>query len=533
MSIKRKLLASFVSLIAAFSMLSLYLTYQLNEQGKLTVYAFNTPLSAVNSSRAAAETYRLSSLYAEEVLAFEFPLARSQVEEKFTQLESSFYEHLMMVSKNSLTASSETKAKEIHQLSTAWYRKVKEHILGDAQTSLTDLRHVNALGIDLQQQLVQLANNTQEQARQLSIDAEKQIKQRELIVIILLISMAVIALGTALFVTSSLLKPIELLKKAVIELSRGDGDLTRRLKIERADEIGQLSSEFNQFIEKVHVSVKQIASSVSDSSQRLAEFSTISEQTKQGTSEQKSVIANISEAMEQVVVSASSVNESTEQAELQANSIYSETESGVTLVKKSYTEMANLNQHIDDASSAIFELSNTCSEIGTVVEIIENIAEQTNLLALNAAIEAARAGEAGRGFSVVADEVRNLAMKTQESTLNIQDIIVNVQQQAVNAKSLMETGQDGAKICAENNKELGFALEQILKSAKEIRQTNFIVVDQTKQQNSAVTQTTEFLKNIVSIADVSANGSSLLQENSEKAIHSMKDVEATVANFKI
>lgn len=533
MSIKQKLLASFVALITVFSLLSLYLTYELNKQGELTVYAFNTPLSAVNNSRAAAETYRLSSSYAKEVLAFEFPIERNQVKQKFDQLESSFYQHLDLVVENSLTTESEQTAKDIGVLSKSWYSKVREHLIGDQQTLLTDLRHVDSLGMEIQNKLVMLANDTQVQAAKLSSEAEEQIQQRELVVIVLLASIATISLIVAFLLTTSLLKPIESLKGAVIELSRGDGDLTRRLTISRNDEVGQLSNEFNQFIEKVHLSVRQIADSVSDASQRLAEFSAISEETKEGTLEQKAVIASIGTAMEQVVASVASVNQSTEQAETQANSIYSETENGVALVKKSYTEMDDLNQLIDKASASIYDLSNTCREIGTVLEIIENIAEQTNLLALNAAIEAARAGDAGRGFSVVADEVRNLAMKTQESTLSIQEIIVTVQEQAVAAKSLMETGQSGAQVCAENNKELGNALEQILVSADEIRQTNLLVVEQTKQQNNAVTHTNKFLENIITIADVSANSSSLLQANSEKAINSMTDVEATVGNFKI
>lgn len=533
MSIKQKLLASFVFLIAVFSMLSLYLTYELNKQGELTVFAFNKPLSAVNNSRAAAESYRLSNTYVEQVLAFEYPIETTEVKQKFTQLEASFNQHLQEVIDNSLTDESLNISQEIKNLSDSWFFKVKEHLVGSQQTSLTDLRHINELGMLIQAQLISLANNTQEQAAQLSAEAEQQIAQKELIVLTLLISISSIALVIALFVTNSLLKPIESLKAAVIELSRGDGDLTRRLEITRNDEVGQLSNEFNQFINKVHLSVKQIASSVSDTSEGLKEFSTVSNETKQGTLEQKNVIADISAAMEQVNASVTSVNSSTEQAEHKANSIYTETQNGVSLVKKSYTEMDELNQLIDNATESIFELSKTCAEIGSVLEIIENIAEQTNLLALNAAIEAARAGDAGRGFSVVADEVRNLAMKTQESTLSIQEIIITVQEQATSAKSLMETGQSGAQVCAQNNAALGEALEQILNSASDIRKTNLLVVDQTKQQHDAVNHTNAFLTQVINIADVSAQNSSRLEENSERAILSMQEVEATVANFKI
>ena len=533
MTIRHKLLASFIFIIVVFSLLSVYLTLALKKQGDMTIYAFNTPLSAVNNSRAAAETFRLSSTYVNEVLAFEYPRDSQETARKFDQLKESFNTHLLLVEQNSLTDDGANKSKEIFNNANIWFAEVNKHILGKNHQSLMDLRHVTSLNNQIQQQLISLANETEQLAQQLSINVENEIQQQQSIIYILLATIAFVAFIAVFFLTSSLLKPIQLLKTAVIELSRGDGDLTRRLTVNRSDEIGQLSHEFNQFIEKVHYSVKNIAQSVNDSNIQLAEFSSISEKTQQGTAEQKAVISNISTAMEQVIVSVSSVNESTKQAQVQANNIYSETENGVELVRKSTTEMANLNELIDDASTSIFELSKSCNDIGTVLEIIESIAEQTNLLALNAAIEAARAGDAGRGFSVVADEVRSLAMKTQESTLNIQNTIVKVQQQANEAKALMETGLTGAKSCAQNNQELSTAFEQILGSAKEIRQTNLTVSEQTDQQSQAVSHTNEFLTNIVSIADETAKGSDQLQENSALAIQSMTEVNATVANFRI
>ena len=501
MTIKQKLLFSFILLVSVFSAVSLYLTFALKAQGEQTIYAFNQPLEAVNDSRAAAETFRMATNFADEVLAFTYPQDSSQVSQQFAEFEQNFEQQIQSAKNNKLTSDATEQTTAIMENGLDWFSKVSAHLAGSSKNNLVDLRILKRQGDDIQHQLVTLAQNTRDTARRMAEEVTADIQKQMAAVFSLLAIIAIGSIVAVFFLTSNLLKPIKGLKEAVVELSRGDGDLTRRLDVSRNDEIGQLSNEFNQFIEKVHHTVDEIAGSVNESTAHIAQFSEISEQTQKGTAQQKTEIESISSAMEQVVLSVASVNESTNQAEGQANSIYDDTQSGVELVRTSFDEMTHLNTLIDQTSHAINELSQSCNEIGSVLDVIESITEQTNLLALNAAIEAARAGEAGRGFSVVADEVRSLAMKTQESTLNIQATITQVQQQAVDAKELMDKGQAGARSCADNNHELSNALEQILASASQIRETNQLVVDHTQQQDSAITHMNESLRSIVSIAD--------------------------------
>ncbi len=234
-----------------------------------------------------------------------------------------------------------------------------------------------------------------------------------------------------------------------------------------------------------------------------------------------------------VLDSVSSVIETTVQAETQAKSIYEETKNSVLLINTVNHDMETLSNQVEEASEVINSLSQSSHDIGSVLDVIESIADQTNLLALNAAIEAARAGDAGRGFSVVADEVRNLAMKTQESTLNIQNTVTKIQQQAVAAKDMMRKGCEGVKECSNKNNELAEALSLVLLSVEEIRLTSTVVTGHTQQQNKAINEVNKYLKSIITIADVTAQGSDELQINSQAVMLSMLSVEENMSDFKL
>lgn len=533
MTIRQKLILSFVLLICVFSALSLYLVNALNEQGQQTIYAFNQPLNAVNSSLSAANTFTQASSFARKVLAFETPRDTKETKKNFEQLRSQFTKQLNHAKENSLTEKAKKETNEVLILAEQWFTSLDVHLSGLNQNKLIDLRILNAQENKIQIALSTLANNTLFIAKGTALEVADAIDNQLFSVIALLITIAVLALISAVVLAINLLKPLYILKEAIIELHRGDGDLTRRLVINRKDEVGLLSQEFNHFIEKVHTSVTGIASSVVNTQEQLSAFSSITLRTQQGTSQQKDEINNISDAMVGVLDSVSSVIETTVQAETQAKSIYEETKNSVLLINTVNHDMDTLSNQVEEASEVINSLSQSSHDIGSVLDVIESIADQTNLLALNAAIEAARAGDAGRGFSVVADEVRNLAMKTQESTLNIQNTVTKIQQQAVAAKDMMRKGCEGVKECSNKNNELADALSLVLLSVEEIRRTSTVVTGHTQQQNKAINEVNKYLKSIITIADVTAQGSDELQINSEAVMLSMLSVEENMSDFKL
>ncbi|WP_172838793.1 methyl-accepting chemotaxis protein [Solemya velesiana gill symbiont] len=250
----------------------------------------------------------------------------------------------------------------------------------------------------------------------------------------------------------SVIRPVESAVDAMQEIAQGDGDLTRRWDTNADLEIARFSEAFNLFVSKVEGLVSEVIRSVNAMDAAAKKLVELAESTDSGASHQQAEIEHAAKAVSdlattarQLAVSAGETAGSTREADHQATE-------GVDVVQNSITSVQALAQEINDGAEVTRELHSESQNIGTVLDVIRSIAEQTNLLALNAAIEAARAGEQGRGFAVVADEVRSLAQRTQESTEEIQDMVIRLQDRASAAVATMEQGcmqaGEGAELAA-------------------------------------------------------------------------------------
>lgn len=533
MTIKNKLLLSFISMIVVFSTLSVYLVVELKKQGELTVFAFNQPLSAVNSSRSAGDIFIKADQYAKNILQMSQPYEKKQVAEKFGVYVSQFEHQLSIARKNSFSPEMAQQVDKVDEIANRWFTDTLQYIASEGQGQLVSTIRLSEERELIAHHLDELVSNTINEANVRANEVESTADEHFVAILVLLAGIGVTSLIAAVWITSKLVKPINGLIDAVIELSRGDGDLTKRLNHQGNDEISLLSKEFNEFIKKVHITVTEISQSVSSTKQRLVDFSDIAVETQQGTLQQKSEIDNISSAMEQVNSSMNTVDESSSQVKQQADEIHEETKVSVELVQQAVDEISSLNENMESTSDVIFSLSKSSAEIGDVLNVIETIADQTNLLALNAAIEAARAGESGRGFSVVAEEIRNLAMKTQESTTDIHRTITTIQQQAQEAKSMMESGTERAHSCVDKNNDVSKALNQVLERVVAIMDRSEFVSEQTHHQKEATVHVNGYLTQIIEIAEQTAQGSKLLDNHSTEVIASMGEVNHKVAQFRL
>lgn len=533
MTIKNKLLLSFISMIVVFSILSLYLLVELKKQGEVSVFAFKQPLNAVSSSRSAGDFFKQANHYANGIMQMSQPAVNGDVKRDFENIIKRFEEQLTIAKNNSFSPTMEREISQIEQLEKAWSQAILVRISGSGQSQLVSQISLDQQQAQIVERLERLVQTTIAEAQARAGEVESSIDDKLTLSLSLMTIIGLISLVAAIVLANKLTRPLNRLIEAVVELSRGDGDLTKRLDAKSSDEIGQLSREFNEFIAKVHHTVTDISASVATTKASLEDFSDVALETQRGTSQQKSEIDNISSAMAQVNSSMDTVEQSASQVKSQADDIHQETQVSVQLVEEAVNEIANLSADIEKTSDVIYSLSNSSTQIGDVLNVIEAIADQTNLLALNAAIEAARAGESGRGFSVVADEIRTLAMKTQESTTNIHDTISTILKQAQDAKTMMESGTQRAHSCVNKNSEVASALSQVLDRVVGIQERSEFVNEQTQQQKTATLHVNDYLTQIIDIAEQTAKGSMALDSNSTQIIASMDEVNRNVAQFKL
>jgi methyl-accepting chemotaxis protein len=283
-----------------------------------------------------------------------------------------------------------------------------------------------------------------------------------------------------------LMRPLTDMGQAMENIAAGEGDLTRRLKVESNDEFGVLAMAFNRFVERIHGSIRDVSSATEQVNEVAKRVLTASNSSMLNSDEQASRTNSVAAAINQLGAAAQEIARNAADASQQASGASHQAEDGRKVVEQNIEAMKQLSNNISASCAQIEALNSQTVGIGQILDVIKGISEQTNLLALNAAIEAARAGEAGRGFAVVADEVRSLAHRTQASAQEIHGMIEKLQVGARDSVSTMTESQRQSESSVGIANRAGERLSSVTQSIGEIDAMNQSVATATEEQTSVI-----------------------------------------------
>ena len=322
----------------------------------------------------------------------------------------------------------------------------------------------------------------------------------------------VVLLVIGLAVANAMLRPLHQIRQNLDDIAAGEGDLTRRLPVTSHDELGELAGSFNRFVEKIHGLVRQIAGMTGDLKQLVEQMSAQAERSEQAMERQRHETDQVATAINEMSAAAHEVAQSAQRAAEAAQQTDHEGQAAKRVVDGSIERIHALVDEIRDSGTSLDSLQQDVQSIVSVLGVIRSIAEQTNLLALNAAIEAARAGEAGRGFAVVADEVRNLARRTQDSVEQIRGVIEGLQQGTRDVVDAMHGSHRQAQGSVEQVDEAVAALQRIGEAVTVINDMNLQIASAAEEQSSVAE---EINRNVAAIRDVTESLSSQAEESAQ------------------
>lgn len=364
-------------------------------------------------------------------------------------------------------------------------------------------------------------------------DVDALIWQRIQSVLMLLSGVIIVMIALSAVISRSITQPCEETQNALEEIAKGDGDLTKQLNVKGNDELSHIAQAFNEFTAKIRHIVQDINPVTEHITNSAIELTQVAQNASNKAMDQQQSVDTVASAMNELHASNQEVANSAHDAAKAAQTASEKGQAGSAVIAKASSYMDSLSDLLTTTEATTQSLTKETQDVGAVLAVIRGVAEQTNLLALNAAIEAARAGEQGRGFAVVADEVRALATRTQTSTNEIEQIIASLQSRAKELSQSMEQTQQQSKATQEQADLAQQMLNEIDEQVNAILSLNEHIAEASSQQTMA---TDEISRNLTNIADHSTQAAAQANQvvaASEQLMQSGQQLARSVGVFKV